>query len=95
MREIEAILATLPDAVSHTLGRGKPADYIPALAEVCPNKFGMAISTVDGRDHVVGDAEENFSIQSISKVFSLSLAMHYAGESVFERIGRRAFWQPV
>ena len=87
MREIEAILATLPDAVSHTFGEGKPANYIPALAEVCPNKFGMAISTVDGCDYVVGDAEENFSIQSISKVFSLSLAMHYAGESVFERVG--------
>ena len=87
MTEIETILAALPEAVSHTFGQGKPADYIPALAQVCPNKFGMDISTVDGRDCVIGDAEEAFSIQSISKVFSLTLAMHHAGESVFERIG--------
>ena len=74
MTEIETILAALPEAVSHTFDQGKAADYIPALAKVCPNKFGMAISTVDGRDCIVGDAEEAFSIQSISKVFSLTLA---------------------
>ncbi|WP_281645621.1 glutaminase [Parendozoicomonas sp. Alg238-R29] len=87
MTKIETILGTLPEAVSHTFGQGKPANYIPALAEVCGNKFGMAISTAKGRDFIVGDAEEAFSIQSISKVFSLSLAMHYAGEKVFERVG--------
>ena len=87
MEKIEEFLASVPDAVASCFGQGNPAGYIPALAEVNPNKFGMAISCADGKDFVVGDAQENFSIQSISKVFSLSLAMHYAGESVFERVG--------
>ena len=87
MTDIETILSKMPKAVSHTFGQGKPADYIPALAEVPADKFGMAISTVDGQDFMEGDAEETFSIQSISKVFTLGLAMHYAGEQVFERVG--------
>lgn len=57
------------------------------MLEVDPNKFGVAISTVDGEDFVIGDADEFFSIQSISKVFCLSLAMHYAGEDLFKRVG--------
>ena len=87
MKDIDSILRALPEAVSHTFGKGKPADYIPALAEVPRDRFGMAISTVDGKDYVIGDAKESFSIQSISKLFSLSQAMHYAGEKVFERVG--------
>ena len=79
MKDIDSILGTLPDAISSTFGKGKPADYIPALAEVPRDRFGMAVSTVDGRDYVIGDAEESFSIQSISKLFSLAQAMHYAG----------------
>ncbi|MCL6269588.1 glutaminase [Sansalvadorimonas sp. 2012CJ34-2] len=87
MKDIDSILHALPEAISHTFGKGKPADYIPALAEVPRDRFGMAISTVDGQDFIVGDAKESFSIQSISKLFSLSQAMHYAGEKVFERVG--------
>ncbi len=87
MDRIEKFLASVPEAVTHSFGKGKPADYIPALVEVDSNKFGMAISCTNGRDFVVGDTDEGFSIQSISKVFSLSLAMHYAGESVFKRVG--------
>lgn len=87
MENIDKFLASVPEVVAECFGQGHPADYIPALAEVDPTKFGMAISCIDGQDFVVGDAEENFSIQSISKVFGLSLAMYYAGESVFERVG--------
>ena len=86
-QNIEKILALVSGAVADVQGQGKPADYIPALAEVDVNKFGMAVSTVDGRDFIIGDAEERFSIQSISKVFCLSLAIHYAGEGLFERVG--------
>ena len=68
-QDIEKILALVSRAVADVKGQDKPADYIPALAEVDCSKFGMAISTVDGNDFVVGDAEERFSIQSISKVF--------------------------
>ncbi|CAM3741289.1 glutaminase [Parendozoicomonas haliclonae] len=87
MTDFASILGSLPAAIAPYQGKGKQADYIPALAEIPSDKFGMAISTVDGRDYVIGDAEEGFSIQSISKLFTLSLAMHYAGERVFKRVG--------
>ncbi|WP_263081221.1 glutaminase [Endozoicomonas sp. Mp262] len=86
-RNIEEILALVSGVVADVQGQGKPADYIPALSEVDRSKFGMAISTVDGRDFVIGDAEKRFSIQSISKVFCLSMAIHYSGEALFERVG--------
>ncbi|MET4692802.1 glutaminase [Endozoicomonas lisbonensis] len=87
MENIQNVLASLPEVVADTFGQGQPAGYIPALSQVDPGKFGMAISTVDGDDFVIGDADEFFSIQSISKVFNLSLAMHYAGEDLFRRVG--------
>ncbi len=68
--------------------RGKVADYIPALARVPVDKFGMAICTIDGREFIVGDAHENFSIQSISKVFTLTLAIDKAADTLWQRVGR-------
>ncbi len=64
---LEAILAEIRPLI----GRGKVADYIPALASVSGDKLGIAISTVDGQHFAAGDAHERFSIQSISKVLSL------------------------
>ena len=61
-------------------GKGRVADYIPGLADVPGDKFGMAIRTVDGDYYQIGDADERFSIQSISKVFTLSLAMCFVGD---------------
>ncbi len=60
---LEAILAEIRPLI----GRGKVADYIPALASVSGDKLGIAISTVDGQHFAAGDAHERFSIQSISK----------------------------
>lgn len=68
-------------------GQGKVADYIPALAEVDPNKFGIAIETVSGECYAVGDASETFSIQSISKVLNLALGIRIVGDQIWERVG--------
>ncbi|MFT5172223.1 MAG: glutaminase [Gammaproteobacteria bacterium] len=70
------------------LGCGRVADYIPALARVDPRKFGMAIVTVNGQMAAVGDAQERFSIQSVSKVFSLALALGQQGNDLWQRVGR-------
>jgi glutaminase len=80
--------------------RGKNADYIPELAKVDANLFGVAIVTTDNRSVAVGDTKTPFSIQSIAKVFSLALAMEEQGpDKVFEKIGSeptgRAFNSPV
>ncbi|WP_137157398.1 glutaminase [Rhizobium sp. FKL33] len=86
--QIDDVLSAVYRDVAPHIGEGKVADYIPALAKVDPRKFGMAIVTIDGAVHQIGDAEEVFSIQSISKVFTLTLALGRVGEGLWKRVGR-------
>jgi glutaminase len=74
---------------------GKNADYIPELAKVDSNLYGIAIVTNDGQVITAGDVDKSFSIQSISKVFSLALAMEeYGPDKVFEKIGLEPTGRP-
>ena len=66
---------------------GEVAQYIPELAKINANKFGVYISTIEGEGFGVGDYETKFSIQSISKVLSLSLAYKMLGGEIWERVG--------
>jgi glutaminase len=66
------------------LKEGKNADYIPALAKVDPNIFGIALITVDGKIYTVGDITSEVSIQSISKVFTMALVMEEQGAMSIE-----------
>ncbi len=68
-----------------TVKDGKNADYIPALAKVDPNIFGLAIVTVDGRVYTAGDMKSEVSIQSISKVFTLALVLDQMGADAVEK----------
>ncbi|GMM62402.1 glutaminase [Novosphingobium pituita] len=68
--------------------RGTVADYIPALATVSPDRFGIAVIMADGTCHTAGDADEAFSIQSISKVFALTMALGAVGDALWQRVGR-------
>jgi glutaminase len=86
--DLQAILDGIHAELLPRLGEGKVADYIPELAKVDPRQFGMAIVTVDGQVHQVGDAQTPFSIQSISKVFMLTLALGKVGEQLWTRVGR-------
>jgi glutaminase len=88
------ILTDIFEHVQPLLGQGKVADYIPELAHISPYKFGMAVQMVDGRTYQIGDAAETFSIQSISKLFTLTLAMQLAGDSIWQRIGREPSGTP-
>lgn len=79
---------------------GKNADYIPFLAQVDSKLFGVSVVTTDNQTFNLGDVNYSFSIQSISKVFTLALAMEELGpEKVFQRVGSeptgRAFNSPV
>lgn len=67
--------------------KGVLASYIPELAKVDPQCFGVYFATPDGQGFGIGDFEQPFSIQSISKVFSLCLAYRFLGESIWERVG--------
>lgn len=67
--------------------KGKVANYIPELAKVNPDQFGIFLHLLDGESQHTGNAFTKFSIQSISKVFALTLAFSYLGEKVWERVG--------
>ena len=67
---------------------GKIASYIPALARVPVTQYGIALRTRDGIEACAGDAATPFSIQSVSKLFTLTLAMQRMGDDLWERIGR-------
>ncbi|MEX0299190.1 MAG: glutaminase [Kordiimonas sp.] len=86
--DYQAIINFIAEAVEPNFGKGKVADYIPALAEVPPSKFGMTIQLVSGERFSVGDYAENFSIQSISKLFVLQMVMSHLGEMVWTKVGK-------
>ena len=70
------------------LQEGKNADYIPALAKVDPNLFGIAVVTPDGKVYTAGDVKTEVSIQSISKVFTMAQVIQEQGlDSISKRIG--------
>lgn len=75
-------------------GCGRVADYIPALANVDPDRFAITVATRDGQTISRGDAEIPFSIQSISKVFLLTRALDLAGEDLWIRLGREPSGDP-
>jgi glutaminase len=68
--------------------RGEVATYIPELARVDPKAFGLVVIAADGQVASGGDADTPFSIQSISKVFTLTLALGKLGDRLWKRVGR-------
>lgn len=87
MNYAEALQDIAAEVEPH-LGRGKVADYIPALAEADPKAFAMSVMTIDGERCAVGSHEQRFSIQSISKVFALARALRAEGDELWRRVGR-------
>jgi glutaminase len=86
--DLGEIVAIVHQDMQAHLGRGRVASYIPALARVDPRHFGIAIATCDGRTAAAGEAETTFSVQSISKVFTLTLALEKLGGDLWKRVGR-------
>ncbi|NAW67503.1 glutaminase B [Photobacterium halotolerans] len=89
MKPNKQLLNDILDEVRPLIGQGKVADYIPALAQVPANRLGIAVCYNDGEIIQAGDSEEGFSIQSISKVLSLTLAMTlYEADEIWSRVGK-------
>lgn len=84
----QQILDEIYEETKSLQGQGKVTDYIPVLAEVDPNQYGIAIQTLDGESFQVGDVNIPFSIQSISKVFVLAMVFREVGERLWSRVGR-------
>jgi len=91
----QLVLDQINDELRPLLGQGgKVASYIPALARVSPLQFGIALRTCEGEVAQAGDSAVPFSIQSMSKVFSLTLAIKALGEALWVRIGREPSGSP-
>ncbi|MFZ0100162.1 MAG: glutaminase, partial [Gemmobacter sp.] len=86
--DLQAILDTIGAEMAAAPERGRVADYIPELARVSPDHFGMAVCTADGQTFTAGEATTPFSIQSISKVFTLAIALGRLGDQLWGRVGR-------
>jgi len=85
--DYQAILNEIAMEIVPELHQGKVADYIPALAQVEKGHFAMTVTLKDGTVFSVGDTREKFSIQSISKVFTFTLALHKYGKELYKRVG--------
>lgn len=88
MVDLQAVLDDIYSELQPRIGEGRVADYIPELAKVDAKQFGLTVATVGGEVFSVGDTAVPFSIQSISKVFMLTLALGKVGEQLWKRVGR-------
>ena len=88
MRDLDEIVQSIAADMARESERGKVADYIPALARVPADRFGIAVVTADGATHAAGDWDTPFSVQSVSKVFALTMALDRIGEDLWSRVGR-------
>ncbi|MFU0503119.1 glutaminase [Pseudaminobacter sp. NGMCC 1.201702] len=94
MPELEEVLPALAAEMADRDDRGEVASYIPQLSIIDPKRFGIAVALTDGRVITAGDADESFSIQSISKIFTLTLALGKVGDGLWRRVGREPSGNP-
>lgn len=85
---LDAVVQEIADEMRRRTDRGEVAHYIPELARVDPKHFGIAVIDGDGNVASGGDSDTPFSIQSVSKVFTLTLALGKAGDRLWQRVGR-------
>lgn len=88
MPSIERILRDIHDTVFRQNDWGVPAQYIPELATVLPDQFAISVCLADGQCVTAGDADNPFSIQSVSKVFALAATLGRIGDQLWSRVGR-------
>lgn len=91
---MQNILNDIAEIMHAQTDRGNVADYIPELAAVDPNQFAISVALPTGEVFNAGCAEQLFSIQSISKVFSLTLALGKIGDAIWQNVGREPSGDP-
>ena len=90
----QPVLDRIAEEIADLTDRGTPADYIPALAAGDPTDFGMAVAELDGTVYGVGDWRHPFSTQSVTKVFTLALALAGEGDTLWAHVGREPSGDP-
>ena len=86
--DYQQILEEIYKEILPYAGKGSQADYIPALAKVNPDQFGMCLETVSGEAYPFMQSDTRFSIQSITKVFALAMCLSLKGEDMWKRVGK-------
>ena len=94
MPDLDDVVAEIADEMRARSDRGEVASYIPELACADPARFGIAIVDAEGRVAAAGAADTPFSVQSITKVFTLTLALGMIGDKLWERVGREPSGDP-
>jgi glutaminase len=92
--DLHSVVREIADEMRLRPDRGEVARYIPELARVDPAQFGLVVIGADGEVAAAGDADAPFSIQSVSKVFTLTLALGKAGDRLWRRVGREPSGSP-
>lgn len=90
----QLILEEIEKEVQPFFSQGKVANYIPALAKVDPYQFAMSIQMFDGTSFGIGQINKKFSIQSISKVFTFTIALNHYGKELYKRVGHEPSGNP-
>ena len=94
MSDLDAAVREIADEMAARSDRGEVANYIPELARVDAGAFGIVAIDAEGQGAAAGDADTPFSIQSISKVFTLTLALGMIGDRLWRRVGREPSGNP-
>jgi glutaminase len=92
--DLDAVVREIAAEMKDRADRGEVASYIPELARVDPKNFGIAVIGEDGAIAAAGDCDTPFSIQSISKVFTLTLALGMVGDRLWKKVGREPSGNP-
>jgi glutaminase len=94
MEKLSEVVGEIAARMVKRTDRGEVATYIPELACVHPQQFGIAVADLDGNMVAAGDSDVPFSIQSISKVFTLTLALGKSGDRLWSKVGREPSGSP-
>ena len=94
MPHLDSVVQEIAEEMRQRPDRGQVATYIPELARVDSNAFGIAVIDAEGNVAAAGDSKAPFSIQSISKVFTLTLALGKAGDRLWQKVGREPSGSP-
>jgi glutaminase len=92
--DLQKILDTIACEITPLLDQGKVASYIPELAKVQQNQFGMAVYFLDGRTFSTGNVQARFSLQSITKLFALALAFSVEKDEIWKRVDKEPSGNP-
>lgn len=81
-------ITNIYESLKQDTGKGRVAQYIPALSNINPNQYAITVCDLEGGEFSVGDYDKKFTIQSISKVFTLAMASKHLGDKLWDFVGR-------